>query len=200
MSRPRLLLATRNADKVAEITHALDDFDIQIISLVEKDNLPTVDEDQDTLVGNAIKKASVLFTASGIPSLADDTGLEVDALNGEPGVYSSRYAGESASYEDNINKLLQLLENIPESRRTARFRCVMALASTVGIETVEGICNGTILADRRGENGFGYDPIFFIPQHDQTFAEMTLDQKNKISHRGIALAKMKEIIKVRLHG
>ncbi len=198
MSHFKLLLATQNLDKVAEIKHALADLDVEIISLTDVAGLTEIDEDQDSLTGNAIKKASILSKASGLPALADDTGLEVDALNGKPGVYSSRYAGENATYDDNVSKLLQQMKDVPPPLRGARFRCVMALAHNGKIETVEGCCEGMILTEKRGQNGFGYDPVFFVPQYGQTFAEMNLQQKNKISHRGLALAKMRELLKQKL--
>ncbi len=199
MSPFKLLLATRNRDKVAEIKQALEDLDIEIISLTDIAGLPEVEEDQDSLMGNAIKKASIVSKVSGLPALADDTGLEVDALDGKPGVYSSRYAGANASYEDNVNRLLQKMGGVAPDRRVARFRCVMALAHNGKVETVEGCCEGTILTEKRGRKGFGYDPVFFVSQYGQTFAEMDLLQKNKISHRGLALAKMKALLRQKLH-
>jgi len=198
MSHFKLLLATRNTDKVTEIKQALKDLDLEIISLTDMTGLPEVEEDQDTLVGNAVKKASIISEASGLPALADDTGLEVDALGGKPGVHSSRFAGENASYDDNVNKLLQQMEGVDQKRRSARFRCVMALAQEGKAETVEGCCEGVILTHRRGRNGFGYDPVFLVPQAGQTFAEMDLLQKNAISHRGLALARMKELLTKKL--
>jgi XTP/dITP diphosphohydrolase len=184
-----LLLATRNRDKIKEIANALQDLNLNIVSAFDVD-VPDVDEDQDTLEGNALKKARELARATGLPALADDTGLEVDALNGAPGVYSSRYAGPGASYEDNVNKLLNELEGVPPSRRQARFRTVMAFVYDDTEQLAEGECQGLITETKRGEQGFGYDPVFLVPEQDKTFAEMTLAEKNNISHRGRALARM----------
>jgi len=194
MRLKKLLLATRNKDKVIEIKHVLKDLNIEIISADAFENLPDVDEDQPTLEGNAIKKARVLFEIAGIPTVADDTGLEVDFLNGQPGVRSSRYAGENATYEDNVNKLLKALAGVPAEKRTARFRTIVAFWDGKGVQTVEGVCEGIILDERRGHFGFGYDPVFYVPHLKKTFAEMSLEEKNKISHRGLALKKFKELI------
>ncbi|MBN1479261.1 RdgB/HAM1 family non-canonical purine NTP pyrophosphatase [candidate division KSB1 bacterium] len=192
---PTILLATANQDKVKELSSHFADMDISIISIDRLNSFPHVVEDQPTLKGNATKKAITFSKATGYPSLADDTGLEVDILHGEPGVFSARYAGENASYSDNVDKLLAALANIPFSQRSARFRTVMAFAFNGTIETVEGVCEGFILPIRRGQGGFGYDPVFFVPEYNKTFAEMSLAEKNRISHRGIAVRKMKEIVR-----
>nr|MBU4514097.1 non-canonical purine NTP pyrophosphatase [Bacillota bacterium] len=129
-------------------------------------------------------------------TLADDSGLEVDALNGEPGVHSARFAGEPKNDEANNTKLIALLEDVPPVYRTARFRCVIALVTPDGdVHTAEGACEGLIILKPRGDNGFGYDPLFFVPEYDQTFAELPLDIKNQISHRGRALAKVKDLVR-----
>ena len=187
-----LLVATKNPDKIREISDALSGLQLCIVSMHDIPDLPDVDEDRDTLQGNAIKKARELSLAADLPALADDTGLEVDALNGAPGVYSARYAGPNALYEDNVTKLLQDMQN--QKERSARFRTVAALVWGEHVRTVEGVCEGEILTERRGDGGFGYDPVFYIPEYDQTFAEMSLTLKNKISHRGRAIAKIKPVV------
>lgn len=198
MKWEHVLLATANLDKVKEMADFLQDLPITVLSINDLDKFPNVIEDQPTLEGNATKKALEFAKATGYPSLADDTGLEVDALNGAPGVYSARYAGEHATYSDNVDKLLDNLNNTPAAQRTARFRTVMAFAFGDTVETVEGICEGTILNTRRGKGGFGYDPVFFLPELNKTFAEMYLTEKNKVSHRGKALQKMKNVLQQKL--
>jgi len=146
------------------------------------------------LKDNAIKKAKSFYTALDIPALADDTGLEVDALNGEPGVYSARYAGPMASYQDNIVKLLNSLKDVPAEKRTARFRTVLAFATREKIVTFDGVCEGLILFEQVGDKGFGYDPVFYYPPFQKTFSELEINEKNKISHRGVALAKLREYL------
>ncbi len=193
-----LLLATNNADKVAEMRDFFAGLDLVLSTAAEFPQIPAVEEDQPTLQGNAIKKASALAAATGLLSLADDTGLEVDALNGRPGVYSSRYAGENATYSDNVNKLLAELQDVPAAGRNARFRCVIALVDGSSIETVEGVCEGVILTGRQGQGGFGYDPVFFIPETGRTFAEMSLEEKNRISHRGRALQQARRLLEKKL--
>lgn len=193
-----LLLATRNPDKIKEIKQVLSHLPLEIISADDLKNLPEVVEDQPTLEGNAIKKATILSKSSALLSLADDTGLQVDALDGAPGVYSSRYAGEKATYDDNVTKLLTEMQGVAENRRTARFRCVMALVDGNKIETVEGVCEGIILEEKRGDKGFGYDPVFYTPVYGKSFAEISLEEKNKISHRGIALNKIRTLLETKL--
>ena len=193
-----LLLATNNADKVAEMRDFFSGLNLVLRTAAEFPQIPAVEEDQPTLQGNAIKKASALAAATGLLSLADDTGLEVDALNGRPGVYSSRYAGENATYSDNVNKLLAELQDVPAAGRNARFRCVIALVDGSSIETVEGVCEGVILTGRQGQGGFGYDPVFFIPETGRTFAEMSLEEKNRISHRGRALQQARRLLEKKL--
>ncbi|MDZ7315647.1 MAG: RdgB/HAM1 family non-canonical purine NTP pyrophosphatase [candidate division KSB1 bacterium] len=194
----QIILATRNRDKVLEIKALLRDLPIEIRSLADLSELE-IEEDQDTIQGNAEKKARRLFESFHIPSLADDTGLEVDALGGAPGVYSARYAGDKASYEENVDKLLKELSGVPLEQRTARFRTVMAFAYEGGILFSEGVCEGLILFERRGNGGFGYDPVFYYPPLQKTFAELTLEEKNSVSHRSIALQNMKMLLN-RLYG
>ena len=188
----KLLLATRNRDKVREIRSVLADLDVELICAADVPDLPEVEEDADTLEGNAIKKALALHKITGLPTLADDTGLEVEALGGAPGVFSSRYAGPDATYADNVQKLLQAMRDVPESRRQAQFRTVVAFAHDGNVETVEGVCRGVITTEPRGSNNFGYDPVFYVPDLGKTMAEMTLEEKNRISHRGRALQEIKK--------
>lgn len=187
----QLILATRNKHKVIEIKDLLSGLDLDVITLDAFPDIPEVIEDKPTIEGNAEKKAREIFEATGIMSLADDTGLEVDYLNGRPGVYSSRFAGEDATYDMNNEKLLSLLRDVPPEQRRAKFRCVMAVCADHKVDLLEGICEGFILDEKRGEQGFGYDPVFYVPQYNQTFAQMPLQLKNEISHRGRALQKVK---------
>lgn len=190
----RLVLATRNRDKVAEIHDALAGLPIQLLSLEQFPDAPEVEEDGDKLAANAIKKALAIHQHTRLPTVADDTGLMVDALNGAPGVYSSRFAGPAATYADNVKKLLRQLEGIPLPQRTAEFCTVMALAVNGKTQLVEGRCRGVITLTPRGANGFGYDPVFFVPELHKTFAELTRAEKNQISHRGRALAALKALL------
>lgn len=198
----RLLLATRNRDKITEITAALAGLDVELIAADAIPGLPEVEEDAATLQGNAIKKAATLTHHSGLLALADDTGLEVDALDGAPGVYSSRYSGENATYAENVAKLLRDMHGVAAEKRSARFRCVIAIAGDGQVVTVEGICEGKITEAAAGSGGFGYDPVFLVPELGRTFAELTLEEKNRISHRGRALklarVKLEEILRKRL--
>ena len=188
----KLLIASRNPHKLAEIRAIFDLPGMEIVGAHEIDGLPEVIEDGRTFAANAVKKAITLAMLTKLWTLADDSGLEVDALNGEPGVYSARFAGEPAiagqpaNYAANNAKLLGLLEK--HVHRVARFTCVMALSSPSGrAQIVEGICQGRILRESRGEQGFGYDPLFVPDNHDQTFAQMDAALKNEISHRAKAL-------------
>ena len=190
----RLILATSNQDKVQEISSLLLDLNITVLSINDFSDYPVVVEDQDTLKGNAIKKAREFASYFNMPALADDTGLEVDFLNGEPGIFSARYAGEYTSYETNVQKLLKELDAVPTKERKAQFRTVMSFAIDDQVYSVEGVCKGLITSDKRGTGGFGYDPVFYVPKLDKTFAEMSLSEKNQISHRGIALRKAKELL------
>lgn len=191
----KLLLATNNRDKVLELKKALADLHVHVLSAADFPDAPEVIEDASSLKGNAIKKALTLYRHTRLPAIADDTGLEVEALGGAPGIYSSRYAGENASYADNVQKLLREMRNVPEAERGARFRTVIAFANERGIRTVEGICTGRITTKPRGENYFGYDPVFFVPELGKTMAEMSLEEKNSISHRGRAMAEMLSLLR-----
>jgi len=190
-----LVLATRNQDKIREIKQVLKNLKMKMLTFEDFSEFPEVVEDKYTLRGNALTKACTLARFSRKPALADDSGLEVEALQGAPGVLSSRFAGEGASYEDNNRKVLSLLEKVPPQRRKARFRCVIAISNAYGRRKVmEGICEGRITQEIRGREGFGYDPIFQPLGQDKTFAEMSLGMKNEISHRAIALKKAKSVL------
>jgi XTP/dITP diphosphohydrolase len=191
----RVVLATRNANKVKEITAIFADTPVQFVSLEEFPGAPDVIEDGETLEDNARKKAYEIAKFTGEIALADDSGLEVDYLDGAPGVFSARFAGNNCSYADNNNKLLKLLKGVPTTHRKARFRCVMALALPVGAtRTVEGRLDGYITDRLRGTDGFGYDPVFLVPEHGKTLAEMGPILKNSLSHRFKALDAMKPIL------
>jgi XTP/dITP diphosphohydrolase len=195
MSPHKLLVATRNKNKVREISDLLKALPFSVLSIHDFPDLPEVIEDQDSLQGNAVKKAVQLAELLQLPTLADDTGLEVDALNGAPGVYSARFAGEHASYDENVSKLLREMAHLPAEKRVAQFHTVVALAHQGNVQTVEGICRGIITNERRGDDGFGYDPVFYYPPLRKTFAELSLQEKNTISHRAIALQKMIFLLK-----
>ncbi|MEW6061521.1 MAG: RdgB/HAM1 family non-canonical purine NTP pyrophosphatase [Bacteroidota bacterium] len=191
----KLLLATNNQHKVEEIRTLLSGLPFDVISLRDVPNVTETDEDQPTLEGNALKKAREAFNATGIVSLADDTGLECYFLELQPGVRSARYAGENATYEENNKKLLWKLKGVPSRHRNARFRTVVAVVGK-GIEKIfEGRVEGRILEEPRGVNGFGYDPLFLPNGHSKTYAEMTLEEKNQISHRAVALTRAIEFLK-----
>lgn len=160
---------------------------IEIYSALDFPELEEVEEDQPTLEGNALKKAQYVHQQTGIPALSDDTGLEVEALDGAPGVYSARYAGEDASYQDNVLKLLTALKD--QKNRSAQFRTVVALVDADKEFTFEGVCKGSILEEQRGKKGFGYDPIFMPDEFAESFAQMDANIKNLISHRGRAIQK-----------
>ena len=190
----QLVLATNNEGKVRELKELLGD--IEVLSLADFPELPEVVEDGSTFEENAAKKARLIAEQTNLVALADDSGLEVDYLGGQPGIYSARFAGEEKDDEKNNNKLLKLLLDVPESGRTARFRCVIAIATPGGkVYTTEGSCEGIIGFAPTGQDGFGYDPLFYVPEYNKTFAELDLDQKNIISHRGKALNKARDIMK-----
>jgi XTP/dITP diphosphohydrolase len=191
-----ILLATRNPDKVRELTVLLGDLGIRLRTLADFPTAPEVEEDGLSCEANALKKAREMVSATGIPSVADDTGLEVDALGGRPGVFAARYAGESATYEDNCKKLLNELNGVPPARRTARFVTVAALAMPGGhSRTATGTLVGRIAERFVGSQGFGYDPVFFVPELGRTLAELTTDEKNHISHRAKAFRSMADILR-----
>lgn len=186
-----LLLATTNEGKILEIRHALDDLPIDIFTLKDVQNAEIYPEEKPTLLENAIYKAMHYSRYVNHMTLADDTGLEVDTLGGAPGVRSARYAGDFASDEDNNKKLLQEMANVPPEERTACFVCTMAIAFRGRlIKSFRGQCEGVILSAPRGTGGFGYDPLFYFSALHKTFAELTTEEKNKISHRGKALERV----------
>ena len=186
----QLLVASRNKDKIREIGEILNDLGFEILSAADVPGLRDIVEDAATVRDNAIKKAVETAKVAQRLTLADDTGLEVDALDGEPGVRSARYAGDDVSYHENNRKLLTKLQGVARDKRSARFRCVVALADANGVvDVVEGICNGAIIEAEQGGNGFGYDPLFMPDGQVKTFAELNSDVKNRISHRGKALQK-----------
>lgn len=190
-----LVLGTKNRDKVRELAHALLGLPVRLISVGELGDWPEVEETGETLEENSLLKVRDAVRRSGLLSLADDTGLEVDALGGAPGVRSSRYSGEGATYAQNVARLLRELRGVPAERRTARFRCVVALAEPAGREAcVEGVVEGWILDSPRGNGGFGYDPVFQAAETGLTFAEMGLVEKDAISHRGRALRAAREVL------
>jgi XTP/dITP diphosphohydrolase len=209
-------------DKVREIGSIMGGLDVSFVGLGRFENAPTVIEDGRTLEENALKKARTIRDFTGMCALADDTGLEVDALDGAPGVFASRYAGENVSYDDNNQKLLRELSGVENDRRTARFRTVMALALTPEVASIvearwksggagngafvtpdgrrldalvtEGILDGRITKEKRGKSGFGYDPVFELPGTGKTLAEIGLEAKNKVSHRYRALVELRELL------
>ncbi|WP_299978915.1 XTP/dITP diphosphatase [Desulfobacula sp.] len=181
-----IVLATRNKGKTREIKALLKDFPIDIKNLDDFGPIPEVIEDGKTFDDNAYKKASFTAKILGHPAMADDSGLCVEALDGAPGVYSARYAGESASDKDNVKKMLADLKG--KENRNAAFKCVISIAVPTGAAlTYEGECKGVITKEPSGENGFGYDPLFFYPEFNKTFAQLTIEEKGQVSHRGRAL-------------
>lgn len=190
-----LVLATRNRDKAGEIAALLGELGIAIRTLAEFPGAPDVVEDGATCEANAVKKATAIARHVGLPAVADDTGLEVDALGGRPGVYAARYAGEHATYEDNWRKLLRELEGVPRTKRGARFITVAAVAWPSGsVKVVEGVLEGVIAATPSGTHGFGYDPVFVVPELGKCLAELAPEEKNRISHRARAFSKLREIL------
>lgn len=194
----QIVLATRNKGKIKEFRELFTPMGIEVLSVDEVSQVPEVEEDGDTFAANAIKKAETISQAIGMPALADDSGLEVDALQGQPGVLSARFAGIHATDEENNRKLIGMLENIPLEKRTARFVCVLAFAIP-GQKTItaQGVCEGLILTEPKGNGGFGYDPYFYVPQRKQTMAQLSPVEKNKISHRGQALLKLEKVVRER---
>jgi len=190
--RQTLVLATHNPDKQAEMNAVLSDLGLDVIGLDQYPEIDDIPEIGTTLLENALIKARAVHLKTGFPALADDTGLEVDALHGAPGVYSARFAGEDATYQDNVKKLLSVMAGVSRQNRTARFRTVVALIDSDTELWTEGIIEGLITRDQRGAGGFGYDPIFEAADTGKTFSEMSAAQKNEISHRARALQKMRK--------
>lgn len=195
----RLVVASRNQHKVEEIRAMLSDLPFQVVSIAELGDFPDVVEDGETFADNARKKAVQTMTWTGELVIADDSGLEVDALEGAPGVYSARFAakpGQSSTDHENNAKLLQLMADVPQSKRGAQFRCVIALADPDGtVDFSEGICRGEIGYEPQGEQGFGYDPLFFVPEFGKTFAQLAPEVKNQVSHRAKAIAGLKQLLR-----
>ena len=188
-----LVIGTHNRKKGIEIAQILDASGLRLLTLDEFPDAPEPVEDADTLEGNAIKKATELADALGRMVAADDSGLEVDALGGEPGVFSARYGGEHGNDGRNIDRLLREMKDVPPEKRTARFRTVVAVAVPGELlGTVEGALEGAIALEPRGSNGFGYDPVFIVPGLGATCAELAPDEKNSISHRGQAFRKLND--------
>ena len=194
-----LVLATRNRHKGAELAAILAGLPVCIRTMDEFPDVPDVIEDGETCEANAVKKARAVAEATGLLAVADDTGLEVDALGGRPGVYAARYAGPQATYEDNCSKLLKELTGVPRDRRTARFVTVAAVAEpSEKVQVTTGRLDGLITEAQAGEQGFGYDPVFYVPDLGKTLAELSTEQKNRISHRAKAFAQVRELLQNRL--
>jgi XTP/dITP diphosphohydrolase len=193
--RIKVILATGNQDKVREIRDILGDAPVELVGLAEFPDVKPAEEDGRSFEENALKKAISVWQQTGLASLADDSGLEVEALDGEPGVKSARFAGEDASYADNNRKLLEKLRSVPEEKRKAAFVCVAAMVTPRGKMIIQrGEVKGRIIEEYRGEGGFGYDPVFYLPDRKQTMAELGPDEKNKISHRAQAFNAMRSFI------
>jgi XTP/dITP diphosphohydrolase len=191
----KIVFATKNEGKVKEIQEMLEGMNIELISLNHYNHVPEISEDGKSFLENALKKAKIVSEYTGETVLADDSGLKVDILNGEPGIYSARYAGNNATDDENNQKLLAKLENIPVQKRSASFFCSLVLYNKDGVyESFEGRWKGQIIDQRCGDNGFGYDPIFYVPELKQTAAQLPPAIKNKVSHRGQAFAKLKKVL------
>lgn len=194
---PRIALATRNAHKIRELERICADWPVEWVTVVDRDpfDLPEVEETGETYLENATLKAVAVAAALGIPALADDSGIEVDALGGRPGVRSARYAGDGATDEQNLRELMRAIRGIPAGGRTARYRCSAVLAHPDGtIEHADGTCEGILEASPRGSGGFGYDPIFQPAGWDETMAQLTPEQKDRISHRGRAFRALRDLL------
>ena len=183
----QIILATHNRGKMEEMSAILGHLPVELLALDAFPEIGDIPETGNTLKENAFIKAETVHRLTGLPALADDTGLEVDALNGAPGIYSARYAGADATFDDNYQKILKELHGIPVEKRTARSRTVIAFVNGGEKEWVEGVAEGRIIEEKRGIGGFGYDPIFYYPTLRKTFAELDSVEKNSISHRGKAL-------------
>ncbi len=195
----KLVLATGNQNKVAELKELLKDLNLQIATIDNYPGLVMPEEDRSDLAGNAAKKAEAVSAFTGEVALADDSGLEVEALRGRPGIHSARYAGEDGNYEANNRKLLSELKGLPKERRGARFACAIAIAVPEDkTYIVEEYCPGRIAETPRGEGGFGYDPLFIYEPAGVSFAEMPAEEKNKVSHRGRALRSACDLLTVLL--
>jgi XTP/dITP diphosphohydrolase len=189
-----VIIATKNAGKAKEFQSLFAEKGIEVKSLLDFDNVPDINETGKTFVENAVLKAEAIANYFNKIVIADDSGLAVDALDGKPGVYSARYAGEQKNDQANIEKVLAELKGVPFEQRTARFHCALAVAIPQGrTVVVEGTCEGYITEEARGTNGFGYDPIFYVPDKQKTMAELSKEEKNKISHRANALKELQKV-------
>ena len=187
----KIVIATHNKDKFKELYHGLSSLNVDLVSLYDFPEIKEIVEDGETLKDNALIKARAVHKITSLPAISDDTGLEVDALAGAPGVFTARYAGENCSYLDNVNKMLKEMYNIPENKRGATFKTVMAYVDDNVELTSEGIVQGTVTRTKKGVAGFGYDPIFYVPDLEKTFAEMKIEEKNLVSHRSKAIKALK---------
>lgn len=195
----RIIFATGNPGKIREIREILADFGVEVVSMKDAGIQLEIAEDGKTFAENALIKARTVCDASGEITMSDDSGLVVDALDGEPGIYSARWLGETTSYDVKNAEILHRLEGVPEEERSARFVCAVACVFPDGTElTSEGVFEGRIGYEAKGENGFGYDPIFYVPSEGRYSAELSPEEKNSMSHRGQALRKMKEQLKAYL--
>lgn len=194
-----LVFASRNRGKIREIRALLEGLPVSLLSLDDVPGAPEVEEDGDTFLQNALKKARTVARHAGCAALADDSGLTVQALGGAPGVHSARYAGEDADDGKNIHKLLREMEDVPEEGRSAAFRCVLVLCEPDGSwESFEGAWEGRIAREPDGDGGFGYDPVFFLPERGMTVARLSLEEKNRLSHRARAMGKLREALRKHL--
>ncbi len=193
--REKIVFATGNAGKMREIRMILADADVEVLSMKDAGIDPDIVENGSTFAENALIKARACAKLTGMMALADDSGLVVDYLNGEPGIYSARYMGENTSYHIKNHNLIERLDGVPDEKRTARFVCAIAAVLPDGTELVtEGTMEGRIGYEEKGENGFGFDPVFYVPEYGLTSAQMDAEQKNAASHRGKALRKMKQTL------
>jgi XTP/dITP diphosphohydrolase len=194
---PRIAIATRNPHKIKEITRICSDWPVSWLTVHDAgaQGVPEVEETGETYLDNASLKARTAAGALGVPALADDSGIEVDALGGRPGVRSARYAGERATDDENLRELLRAIKGVPAGGRTARYRCLAVLSSPDGtLMSAEGVCEGTLVAAPRGEGGFGYDPVFVPAGWDETMAQLPAAEKDRISHRGKAFRALRAAI------
>ena len=190
----KIVVATHNKDKFKELHYGLSSLDIELISLYEFPEIQEIIEDGETLKDNALIKARTVHRITSLPAISDDTGLEVDALGGAPGVFTARYAGENCTYLDNVNKMLKVMKNVENHKRSAIFKTVIAFVDSKTELFSEGKVKGLISKKIKGLAGFGYDPIFYVQEEGKTFAEMTIEKKNIISHRGQAINNFKPVL------
>lgn len=197
--KPRVYIVTRNQGKLTEIRDILEAFGIEARSIYEITDIGEVAETGKTYLDNALLKARAGFAKTGLLSIGEDSGLEVDALGGLPGIHSARFGGPELSQKERINLLLEHLRGVPQEKRTARFVCVVALASPWGEKVFEGICEGYIAEEPQGELGFGYDPVFVFPPFEKTFAQLGPEVKNRVSHRAMALRKLAQFLREKIY-